>query len=237
MAPPVSRDSKPTIDPEPDDTLHSSAAQDEMHSGPTAEPDGFFLMPPALDDTALSAFTDALVAATSSNEDDSLDGAMRPSQSADAAQPFVVQFTWPEALGGRPRPPPTMEPSALDDMVPIVLPGHGPLDGTMFLRAMADSLYRKYERTNDLSDLERALCMTVDAIQAADPSQPAWPALETSYRARYRVWSERTGKMPDAEVRSLQFEAKGTTWFPPELTPKMGLVVPVQIWTGDLPVD
>lgn len=210
-----------------------------------AAPEGFFVIPTTQDGTALgralSAFTDALVAPRNNDSSSSsLNSEIPLSEPAGGAQPrhedFHVQFTWPELLGGRPRLSSATDSSAPDDWVPLVLAGHGRLEGTVFLRTLADSLHRKYERTNDLSDLERAISTTVDAIQATDPSHSAWPALETAYRARYRLWSERTGKMPDAEVRSMQFEAKGVSWLPPELTPNMGLFVPVMVWTGDLPV-
>ncbi|KAK3347089.1 hypothetical protein B0T25DRAFT_521355 [Lasiosphaeria hispida] len=188
--------------------------------------------------SALSAFTDVLVApGNNSDNSPSPDGEIPPSQSlADSAQPhhenFHVEFAWPD----RTRLPSTIGPRALDCMVPILLTGNSQPDATTFLRALADSLHRQYERTGDVSDLERAISTTMDAIQATNDSHPTWPALETAYRARYRLWSERTGKMPDTEVQSMRFADKGTSWLPPELTPSMGLFVPVMVWTGDLPV-
>ncbi|KAK3361112.1 hypothetical protein B0T24DRAFT_114442 [Lasiosphaeria ovina] len=66
-------------------------------------------------------------------------------------------------------------------------------------------------------DMEHAINLTARALGATDPRHPAWGRMETSLRRRRRMWSEHTGKWPEAAETVVLSFANGGVWFPAEL--------------------
>ncbi|KAF9886247.1 hypothetical protein FE257_011860 [Aspergillus nanangensis] len=98
---------------------------------------------------------------------------------------------------------------------------------------LADAFHRLYEETNRVQEIEYAVMVTLEAMRNIDDSHEEWEAVQDYYRARYRVWSEHTGMMPDSEIAYMAF-AGGGSWIPPELTADLGLTTPCMIFTGKL---
>ncbi|EYE90963.1 uncharacterized protein EURHEDRAFT_416880 [Aspergillus ruber CBS 135680] len=102
---------------------------------------------------------------------------------------------------------------------------------------IANAFQKLYERTNRVSDIEHALRFTMDTMQLIDDSQDEWGAIQDTFKAQFRLWSEHTGKMPDCEVTIMAFERNGGTYIPPESTEDLDLRVPYMIFSGELPVE
>ncbi|KAJ5745269.1 hypothetical protein N7520_010451 [Penicillium odoratum] len=102
---------------------------------------------------------------------------------------------------------------------------------------IAKALQKLYEKTNRVFDIEQALRLTLTAMQSIDDSQDEWGAIQDTFKAHFRLWSEHTGKMPDCEITIMAFERNGGTYIPPESTADLGLSVPLMIFSGELPVE
>lgn len=102
---------------------------------------------------------------------------------------------------------------------------------------VANAFQKLYERTNRVSDIEHALRLTMNTMQLIDDSQDEWGAIQDTFKAQFRLWSEYTGKMPDCEVMVMAFERNGGTYIPPESTEDLELRVPYVIFSGELPAE
>lgn len=81
---------------------------------------------------------------------------------------------------------------------------------------------------------ENAVVASSFALQAAEETHPKWGAMNAAHWASRRIWSEVTGKMPDAVSGAmLMFEQKGM-FISPEMVPGMGLKIPYMISLGEL---
>ncbi|EAW13636.1 uncharacterized protein ACLA_043550 [Aspergillus clavatus NRRL 1] len=101
------------------------------------------------------------------------------------------------------------------------------------LRKLADAFHRVYEKTGRVVDIEYAIMVTLRAMALVNDTHGDWEAIQDSYRARYRLWSDQTGKMPDREIVVMGF-GNGGSWIPAELADGLELKVPFIINAGEL---
>lgn len=95
---------------------------------------------------------------------------------------------------------------------------------------------RGAEPSNDaLDDLELSIVLVYEALEATAVHHPNWEDMVNALRKRQRLWSERTGKIPDTpEIATLLFR-KGGRWMAPELSEDHdSYSVPYCIMIGDL---
>lgn len=95
---------------------------------------------------------------------------------------------------------------------------------------------RGAEPSNDtLDDLELSIVLAYEALEATADHHPNWEDMVNALRKRQRLWSERTGKIPDTpEIATLLFR-KGGRWMAPELEEDHDSYnVPYCIMIGDL---
>lgn len=88
-----------------------------------------------------------------------------------------------------------------------------------------------------LDYLETSMVLIYEALEATNDHHPNWEDMIDALRRRHRLWSERTGKIPDTpEIATLLFR-RGGRWIPPELAegPRHDSTrVPYCIKVGDL---
>lgn len=88
-----------------------------------------------------------------------------------------------------------------------------------------------------LDHLETSISLVYEAFEATNDHHHNWEDMIDAVRRRHRLWSERTGKIPDTpEIATLLFR-RGGRWIPPELAegPRHDSTrVPYQIEVGDL---
>ncbi|KAH8754310.1 hypothetical protein F5883DRAFT_526787 [Diaporthe sp. PMI_573] len=90
--------------------------------------------------------------------------------------------------------------------------------------------------SNDaLDDLEMSMVLVYEALEATVDHHHNWEDMVDALRRQQRLWSERTGKIPDTpEIATLLFR-KGGRWIPPELAEGHDFArVPYCIMVGDL---
>lgn len=91
------------------------------------------------------------------------------------------------------------------------------------------------EKTIDY--LETSIALVYEAFEATNDHHTNWEDMIDALRRRHRLWSERTGKIPDTpEIATLLFR-RGGRWIPPELAegPRHDSTkVPYCIEVGDL---
>lgn len=94
---------------------------------------------------------------------------------------------------------------------------------------------RGAEPSNDtLDDLEMSIFLVCEALEATMVHHHNWEDMVNALRKRQRLWSERTGKIPDTpEIATLLFR-KGGRWVAPELDDQDSYHVPYCIMIGDL---
>lgn len=106
----------------------------------------------------------------------------------------------------------------------------------MLSRHLEDKV-RDAEPTNNnaLDDLELSIVLVYEALEATSQHHHNWEDMVNALRKRQRLWSERTGKIPDTpEIATLLFR-KGGQWLPPELAEdRDSYHVPYYIRLGDL---
>ncbi|PLN85314.1 hypothetical protein BDW42DRAFT_198448 [Aspergillus taichungensis] len=100
---------------------------------------------------------------------------------------------------------------------------------------IAHAFQSLYENTNDVPDIEEALRLTMAAMQETNDSHAEWEVMQDSFRTRFRLWSEHTGKMPDLDMAIMAFEQNGGTYIPPGLVGDLRLKEPYMIDASEVP--
>jgi tetratricopeptide (TPR) repeat protein len=84
-----------------------------------------------------------------------------------------------------------------------------------WLAGMAGLFEACFLQTSITDDIELAVVLSFRALQLQTPNRPNWGAMETSRRARWCIWTEHIGKIPNSEIMVLGL-GEGT-WIPPEI--------------------
>ena len=107
-------------------------------------------------------------------------------------------------------------------------------DKVQRLLDIAHAFQRLYEKTDDVPDIEEALHLTMAAMQETNDLHAEWEYIQDSFRTRFRLWSEHTGKMPDLDMTIMAFERNGGTYIPPALVGDLELKEPCIIDGSEL---
>ena len=105
------------------------------------------------------------------------------------------------------------------------------------LKKLANAFHSLYESTHRVVDVEYAIMITAHVMQLMKESDEEWSIVADDFRARLRLWSEETGKMPGFEISVLGFEGSGGTWLPAELAEGLELKFPYFIFGGEIDSD
>lgn len=105
----------------------------------------------------------------------------------------------------------------------------------MLSRNLEEKVGAAESSKNALDDLELSIVLAYEALEATSDHHHNWEDMVNALRKRHRLWSERTGKIPDTpEVATLLFR-KGGRWMAPELAEDHdSYSVPYCIMVGDL---
>lgn len=131
---------------------------------------------------------------------------------------------------------PEMDEGVLDilHIISSLMPdGHS--DAVGWQSRMGDAFQTLYEQTHRVIDLEYAILAVTAAMQLTNEKHESWGRLEDKYRARYRLWAEHTGKMPESDITMLIFG--GNSYIPAEIDRSLELSVPYSYYLGDLPTQ
>ncbi|KAJ0417806.1 hypothetical protein BJY00DRAFT_315597 [Aspergillus carlsbadensis] len=101
---------------------------------------------------------------------------------------------------------------------------------------VAAAFERLYAKTKQRADIERALRLTVHSLRQVRGSDGGqFASAENSFRARYRLWSDHTGIMPECHISLVAWDT-GDSYLAPELTDDLQLTTSATIFGGELPV-
>lgn len=90
-----------------------------------------------------------------------------------------------------------------------------------WLSGIAGLFEESWRKTGSDDDIELAVVFTFNAMSMASFHHISWGELITSQRARWRMWSEHVGKIPDSEVMFLS--VGGFNWIPEGMIGGLGI--------------
>ncbi|KAI9163858.1 hypothetical protein HJFPF1_05486 [Paramyrothecium foliicola] len=124
----------------------------------------------------------------------------------------------------------TDHPELIVSLIPDDFPGRAD-----YLHKLSLAFQHQFTHETRLEDLaENAVVASSFALQAAGEKHPKWGAMNAAYWTSRRMWSEATGKMPDAANGAMIiFEKKGL-FISPETEAGLSLKVPHMISWGEL---